>query len=104
MFVVGTNLEKRVAAAAWCGSLRNEGFERNESAQNHFEESIIDPAFPIVVIFFHQGRTFGIGTEDGFLDVFEKLLADNVVLLADFYDCPLQMLVRIGCELGSVVG
>ena len=103
MLVVVSNLKKRVAATSRCGILRNESLEGNESAKNHFEEGVIYPSFPVVVIFLHEGCTLCVSSEDGLFDVLEELLADNIILLADLSYSPLQMLIRIGCEFGSVV-
>jgi hypothetical protein len=55
MFIVGFDLEKGVAFTGRGNWLIDQGFERYESSQDHFEQGIIDPTLPVIVVLFHNG-------------------------------------------------
>jgi hypothetical protein len=54
MLVVGVNLEERVALSLRVDWLIDKGFEADQSSKDHFEQSIIDSTFPVVIVFLHN--------------------------------------------------
>lgn len=103
MFIVSFNLEKGVAFT--CGGVNwlvNEGFERKKGSQSHFENSVVNSPFPVIIILLHHHWTLSRCPQNKLLNVLQKLVPNYLVFLWQLIYCPLHMFVTVSWKLRRV--
>jgi len=96
VLIFGRNEEQRSLFRSGVG---NEVLELNNASQHHFDQSIVDSTFPVVVILFHVRRSSGVLHFNEAFDAFQELFIDLSILFHQFTESPFELFLEVVVEV-----